>query len=114
MKLGLVIFQNRLRFQLLLAKITVNDFLGERLRRRRDVGRIRSKLYAISRLFSHEIRFSTDERGRKLPEKRERRMRGTDYTTNSVQCPCFFGTVSGDAQDAAARHEWREFRDRTS
>ena len=38
MKLGLAIFQNRLRFQLLLAKITVNDFLGERLRRR-DVGR---------------------------------------------------------------------------
>lgn len=35
MKLDLLIFQNRLRFQLLLAKITDNDFLGERLRQRR-------------------------------------------------------------------------------
>lgn len=34
MKLSLLIFQNRLRFQLLLAKITDNDFLGERLRQR--------------------------------------------------------------------------------
>lgn len=37
--------------------------------------------------------------------KSEHRKRG--YATNSVQCPCFFGTL-GDAQDAAARREWRQ------
>lgn len=64
MKLGLLVFQNRLRFQLLLAKITDNDFLGERLRQRS-----RSKPCAISRPFSHEIRFSMDERERKAAGK---------------------------------------------
>lgn len=35
MKLSPLIFQNRLRFQLLLVEITDNDFLGEALRQRR-------------------------------------------------------------------------------
>lgn len=68
-----------------------------------DCDNVGSKPYAISRPFSHEIRFSTAERERKLAGKAN----GTGYTANSVQCRCFFGTL-GDAQDAAARREWRQ------
>lgn len=48
------------------------------------------------------------ERGGSWREESERyRAHSTGYTANSVQCRCFFGTL-GDAQDAAARREWRQ------
>lgn len=112
MKLSPLIFQNRLRSQLLLAEITDNNFLGERLRR------WLSEPYAISPPFSHEIRFSTGEREMRPPEKRAPYARRTGYNTNSVQCPCFFdiafGTVERCSGCCGSPRVVTEFRDRTA